>query len=75
MEILVGGIEKTKGNIKRLMVLRPWECEVALIRVKGIKAVRIVHCKAVSSWEKISGGNTVIKARVRILALNRYVAV
>ena len=75
MEILVGGIEKTKGNIKRLMVLRPWECEVALIRVKGIKAARIVHCKTVSSWKKISGSNTIIKTRVRIHALNRNVAV
>ena len=48
---------------------------MALIRIKRIKAARIVHRKAVSSRKKMTGGNTVIEARVRILALKMLVAV
>ena len=48
---------------------------MALIRIKRIKATRIIHRKTVSSRKKMTGGKTVIEARARILALKILVAV
>ena len=58
-----------------MVALRPGKCESALISVNRIKAARVVHCKAMSSWEKMSGRKTIVKIRARILALQILIAV